>query len=406
MNTAPGAPRLSASIAAAPEPAKRSSIVTVPGVVPLGLDDPEERLLDAVAQGTRAAPGDRRRTPRALPVMTRPASGTDAFLLVAFARGDARAASRSSARPASADHRGSSSPSASRRLVARVADAGREGSMVLGCAARRPAAAAGRSGPGRGRRPRRAAPVQLRQLEAVVRGPQGLETGARHRVRCRVGDEDAVRCCAAAPDPAAQLVQLREAEPVRLEHDHHRRLGHVHAHLDDGRADEHVEVAVAEAAHLGLPVGAAHPPWTSPTRSGESSHAQARRDLLGPSRGRQRAVRRCGQGRAERLAVDVGLPLLVGIDVGHDDERPMPILLPRSGRAPTSRRAHPAGGCRSRRPGGPRGPRAGPRPRGPRRRPAPASAGWVSRSSAGCEASGRARRAPRAAPRRTDAARR
>ena len=46
---------------------------------------------------------------------------------------------------------------------------------------------------------------------------------------------------AAAPDPAAQLVQLRDAEPVGVEDDHRRRVGHVDADLDDGRGDEHVD---------------------------------------------------------------------------------------------------------------------------------------------------------------------
>ena len=52
-----------------------------------------------------------------------------------------------------------------------------------------------------------------------------------------------------SPDASAQLVQLRQAEPVRVDDDDHRRVRHVDAHLDDGRRDENVDLAGAEAAH-------------------------------------------------------------------------------------------------------------------------------------------------------------
>jgi hypothetical protein len=40
---------------------------------------------------------------------------------------------------------------------------------------------------------------------------------------------------------AAQLVQLGDAEPVGVEDDHHRRVGHVDADLDHRGGHEHVE---------------------------------------------------------------------------------------------------------------------------------------------------------------------
>ena len=52
-----------------------------------------------------------------------------------------------------------------------------------------------------------------------------------------------------APDAAAQLVQLREPETVRvIDHDGVR-VGNVEPGLDDGRAQQHVDLAVAEPAH-------------------------------------------------------------------------------------------------------------------------------------------------------------
>ena len=75
----------------------------------------------------------------------------------------------------------------------------------------------------------------------------------------RVRDEDAEGLGDAAADPAAELVELGEPEPVGALDDHHRRLGHVHADLDHGRPDEDVELAVAEAGHLGVAFGRLHP---------------------------------------------------------------------------------------------------------------------------------------------------
>ena len=59
----------------------------------------------------------------------------------------------------------------------------------------------------------------------------------------------------AATDPAAQLVELGEAEPLGAFDHHHRRGRDVDPDLDHGRADEDVELAVAEAGHLGVALG-------------------------------------------------------------------------------------------------------------------------------------------------------
>ena len=56
----------------------------------------------------------------------------------------------------------------------------------------------------------------------------------------------------AAADAAAQLVQLADAEPVGIHHEHDRGVGHVDADLDDGGAHQHVDLARAERRHHGV----------------------------------------------------------------------------------------------------------------------------------------------------------
>ena len=53
---------------------------------------------------------------------------------------------------------------------------------------------------------------------------------------------------AAPPHPPAQLVELRDAEAIRLLDDHDGRVRHVDAQLDDGGRDQHVQRAVRERA--------------------------------------------------------------------------------------------------------------------------------------------------------------
>ena len=61
------------------------------------------------------------------------------------------------------------------------------------------------------------------------------------------------------PDPAAQLVQLADAEAVRVQHHHDRRVRDVDADLDDGRRDQHVELPAGEGLHHRVLVLGGHP---------------------------------------------------------------------------------------------------------------------------------------------------
>ena len=139
---------------------------------PLGLERPEQRLLHAIASGR--VPGPWRppsRSPPALPVMTRPASGTHRFLVREHLARRRRAASQPvvSSRPKALVGRAA----AGRRHRAASRRASRQRSDELAgppvAAATRRAAAAGRSGPGRGPPLRGAARVHLGEREAIVR---------------------------------------------------------------------------------------------------------------------------------------------------------------------------------------------------------------------------------------------
>ena len=103
--------------------------------------------------------------------------------------------------------------------------------------------------------------VDLGQLEPVVRGHERLQPGQRRvgQLLLRPRDEQAVRLLGASPHPAAQLVQLGEAEPVGLLDDHDRRVRDVDTDLDHRRRDEDVELPGLEARHQVAAVGGLEP---------------------------------------------------------------------------------------------------------------------------------------------------
>ena len=72
------------------------------------------------------------------------------------------------------------------------------------------------------------------------------------------GEEQAVGGVLAPPDPAAQLVQLGDAEALGPLDHHHRRVGDVDADLDHGRRDQHVGLAGGEGGHRRRLLGRGH----------------------------------------------------------------------------------------------------------------------------------------------------
>ena len=105
-------------------------------------------------------------------------------------------------------------------------------------------------------------------------------------------------------------MQLRDAEAVGVEDDHGARVGHVDPDLDDGRGDEHVELARGETGHhLVLLLGA---------------HAAVQRRH--PHPGQRRDSREQLEG-----AGDVGEPTLRLLVVGHPFA--VRVVVPEVGRA-------------------------------------------------------------------------
>ena len=113
--------------------------------------------------------------------------------------------------------------------------------------------------------------VLLRQLEAVGSLGDGLEP-RRGRSRRRVRDQDAERLDRAAPDPATELVELGQPEPVGALDDHHRRR---RARRPRPRRRSCRRARPARRRGSGA-ISASRSagfirPWTRPTRSGASS---------------------------------------------------------------------------------------------------------------------------------------
>ena len=106
--------------------------------------------------------------------------------------------------------------------------------------------------------------VEVGQGEAVQRLGDGLQPLAGRRLRADPAGEQAQAGMLAAADPAAQLMQLADAEPVGVHHQHHGRVGHVDADLDDGGAHQHIDLAGAEGRHHGVLLVGRQPPVHQP----------------------------------------------------------------------------------------------------------------------------------------------
>ena len=129
--------------------------------------------------------------------------------------------------------------------------------------------------------PRRSRSTSASSKPSVVlhQGAQaGLGLGGVRRRR--PGSTTSARC--PAPDPAPQLVELGDAEPVGVEDHHDRGVRDVDAHLDHRRRHQHVERARPELVHRGLLVGRRHAPvQQAEPQAGQLARLQRRVGLLG-----------------------------------------------------------------------------------------------------------------------------
>ena len=91
--------------------------------------------------------------------------------------------------------------------------------------------------------------VEVGELEAVQRGGHRLQPFACLGSLRQPGGKQAQAGVLAAADATTQLVQLADAEPVGVHHEHHRGVGHVDTDLDDGRAHQNIDLPVAECGH-------------------------------------------------------------------------------------------------------------------------------------------------------------
>ena len=105
--------------------------------------------------------------------------------------------------------------------------------------------------------------ILLGDAEPVLGLAQDREPPPRDLAERRLVQQEAGRGLVAAPDAAAQLVQLREAEALGVLDDHDRGRRHVDADLDDRRRDQQIDrrrpwIGGGEAGHRAVLVGALH----------------------------------------------------------------------------------------------------------------------------------------------------
>ena len=93
--------------------------------------------------------------------------------------------------------------------------------------------------------------VDAREFKAVRGGGDRVQALAGHAALLLTGHQQAGARVAAAAHTTAQLVQARDAEAVGVHDDHERGVRDVHAHLNDGGADEQVNFAALESGHDG-----------------------------------------------------------------------------------------------------------------------------------------------------------
>ena len=94
--------------------------------------------------------------------------------------------------------------------------------------------------------------VGFGNTEAIVGFAHNVDTFACFGRQGAIGDKYAITLVGSAPHPTAQLVQLRQAKPLRIEYHHHRGVGHIHPHFDNRCGHQYLRFATGKARHLCL----------------------------------------------------------------------------------------------------------------------------------------------------------
>ncbi len=121
------------------------------------------------------------------------------------------------------------------------------------------------------RLPSTSPPPRSRKSSSAMANPSSVSRSSGQAAPHRLGQpvlvqQQAVALRGAAPHPAAQLVQLRQAEPLGVLHHHHAGAGHVDPDLDHrGRHQQPVRPA-ANAASAASRTAPSCWPCASPTR--------------------------------------------------------------------------------------------------------------------------------------------
>ena len=121
----------------------------------------------------------------------------------------------------------------------------------------------------------RSAQVLLGDAEAVLGGAHDLEPGPRRLAERRVVEQEAGRPLRAAAHPAAQLVELGEAEGLGALDHHDRGVRDVDAHLDHRGGDQEPGAAGDEVGHRGVLLRRRH------LAVHQAGHARAERERAG-----------------------------------------------------------------------------------------------------------------------------
>src|SRR5262249_339684 len=87
--------------------------------------------------------------------------------------------------------------------------------------------------------------VLLRQLKTIGRPHQDLDA-LLGLVACWFGEKKALTRYRSSANPPAYLMELRQAKAFRMFHDQQRGIGHVHANLDHGSADQEIELSISK----------------------------------------------------------------------------------------------------------------------------------------------------------------